>query len=181
MAFALNADPSSATMNCYATVAEADEYFEARYGAFGPDADGALVSWADLDETIKTSLLVTATNTLDGFDFDGQRTVRTQPLKWPRKLVYNDEQVQQVSDVVHPKVKQALFEMAWWKWTESERPATDAELMQLESSKVGPLDYKFKAGAKTVPDAVIDLLKSIGPGVLMNAPGAKTGVRSIVL
>lgn len=181
MAFVLDADPQSATMNCYATVAEADDYFSARYGAFGPDAEGATVAWQDLDEAIKTSLLVTASNVIDTFDFDGQRTVRTQPLKWPRKLVYNDEQVQQPSDVVLPKVKQAVFEMAWWKWTEGERPATDAELMQLKNSKVGPLAYEFKEGVGTVPAIVIDTLKSIGPGVLMNAPGTKMGVRSISL
>lgn len=181
MAFVLDADPQSATMNCYATVAESDDYFAARYGAFGPDAEGATVAWADLDEAIKTALLVTASNVIDTFDFDGQRTVRTQPLKWPRKLVYNEEQVQQPSDVVLPKVKQAVFEMAWWKWTEGERPATDAELMQLKASKQGPLDYTFKEGVGTVPAIVVDTLKSIGPGVLMNAPGTKMGVRSISL
>ena len=172
MAFTFNADPQSASMNSYVTVAEADDYFSAKFGAEG---------WADLEQVTKEALLYEATNILETFQFDGQRTVRTQPLKWPRKLIYNEESVEQPSNVVHPKVKIATFEMAYWKWTEEDRPATDAELEQLESSKIGPLDYTFKKGVSRIPAHVIDILKGIGPGVLISAPGSKQGVRSITL
>ena len=172
MAFTLDSTPTSPTMNCYVSVAEADDYFSAKFGAEG---------WVDLEEATKVALLYGATNTLETFQFDGQRTNRTQPLKWPRKLVYNEESVEQPSNVVHPKVKIATFELAFWKWTEEDRPATDAELFQLKSSKVGPLDYQFKDGFEYIPPHVIDIIKSIGPGILVSAPGSKTGVRSISL
>lgn len=172
MAFVIDSNPLSPTMNCYVSVAEADNYFSAKFGAEG---------WADLEEATKVALLYGATNVLDTFQFDGQRTTRTQPLKWPRKLIYNDESVEQNPQVVHPKVKQATFELAYWKWTEEDRPATDAELFQLKSSSVGPLDYQFKDGFEYIPPHVVDILKSIGPGVLMKAPGSRGGVRSITL
>lgn len=172
MAFILNADPQSASMNCYVTLAEADDYFSAKFGA---------EEWADLEESTKTALLYEATNVLETFQFDGQRTLRTQPLKWPRKLVYNEESVEQPSNVVHPKIKQAAFELAYWKWTEDDRPATDAELEQLKSSKIGPLDYQFKDGISRIPSYIIDIVKGIGPGILISAPGSKQGVRSVVL
>ena len=172
MAFTLDADPISATMNSYATVSEADDYFSAKFGA---------ELWADLELTSKEALLFGATNVLETFQFDGQRTLRTQPLKWPRKLIYNEESVEQASDIVHPKVKQATFELAYWRWTEDERPATDAEIEQLESSKIGPLDYKFRKGYNRIPPHVVDIIKSIGPGVLISAPGSKVGVKSITL
>ena len=172
MAFTFNADPTSASMNSYVTVAEADDYFSAKFGAS---------AWADFDQATKEALLFGATNTLETFQFDGQRTVRTQPLKWPRKLVYNEESVEQPSNVVHPKIKQATFELAYWAWTEEDRPATDAELEQLQSSKVGPLDYTFKSGVSRIPAYIIDLVKSIGPGILISAPGSKQGVKTITL
>lgn len=172
MAFTLNADPQSATMNCYVSVAEADDYFSAKFGAEG---------WADLEEATKVALLYGATNVLETFQFDGQRTNRTQPLKWPRKLVYNEESVEQNAQVVHPRIKIATYELAFWKWTEEDRPATDAELFQLKATKVGPLDYQFKDGFDYIPPHVIDIIKGIGPGILISAPGAKTGVRSISL
>lgn len=172
MAFALNADVLSDQMNCYATVAEADDYFEAKFGA---------EAWAELEEAQKIALIVGATNVLETFNFDGQRARRTQPLKWPRKLIYNDESVEQDSTVVHQKVKQATFELAYWRLTEGDRPATDAELFQLKSSKVGPLDYQFKDGFKYIPPHVVDLIKAIGPGVLRSAPGSGMGATSIAL
>lgn len=172
MAFIIDSNPASPTMNCYVSVAEADDYFSVKFGA---------EAWADLEETTKVALLYGATNSLETFQFDGQRTLRTQPLKWPRKLIYNEESVEQSSNVVHPMVKLATFEMAYWKWTEADRPATDAELFQLKSSKVGPLDYQFRDGFDYVPPHIVDMLKSIGPGVLMKAPGSKGGVRSIAL
>lgn len=173
MAFVIDSNPASPTMNCYVSVAEADDYFSVKFGA--------AEAWAEFTEDEKVALLYGATNALETFQFDGQRTVRTQPLKWPRKLIYNEESVQQPADEVHPKIKIATFEMAFWKWTEDERPATDAELFQLKSSKVGPLDYQFKDGFQYIPPHIVDIIKSIGPGVLISAPGTKIGVRSISL
>jgi hypothetical protein len=159
-------------MNSYAAVAEADDFFAARYGA---------EAWAALDNTVKESLLITATNVLDTFTYGGLRTVRTQPLKWPRQLIYTDEGQLLSALSVPTQVKAALFEMAYWKWTEDERPATDAELQQLKASKVGPLDYTFKEGVALIPAIVLNLIRGIGPGTLISAPGSKSSVSSLTL
>ena len=87
MAFVLDADPASATMNCYVTVAEADDYFEARFDPLDEGEDGNS-AWLGFSDTKKTALLVSASRDLDNFTYGGLPVENVQPMKWPRKNVY---------------------------------------------------------------------------------------------
>ena len=62
MAFTFDASPSSATMNSYATVEFADDYFTGSFKGTG---------WADLDTAVKQGILVQATNFLETFVYAG--------------------------------------------------------------------------------------------------------------
>ena len=60
----------------YATVAQADEYFSAKFGS----------EWANIDEEDKKKLLVTATREIENLCFQGVKIDKEQPLKFPRKI-----------------------------------------------------------------------------------------------
>lgn len=180
MAFVLDADPTSVTMNCYATLAEADDYFAARFDSLDSGDIGTEV-WSGFDEAKKTALLVTASRELDNFTYGGFPVLRGQPMQWPRKSMYDYNSYLYPSNVLPVKVKQACFELAYWRWTEADRAFSDTELQQLESQKLGPVDYVALKGAKTFPTKVIDLLSSIGPGALVATGQSSTSASRISL
>lgn len=181
MAFTLDADPSSATMNCFATLEEADDYFEARFDPLDESDDGNS-AWPEFSEIKKTALLVTASRELDTFTYGGLPTKYTQPMKWPRTNVYGQDGVYLLpGDAIPTKLKEAVFELAYWRWTESDRAFSDTDLQQIESYKAGPVDYKALTGAKTFPVKVVALLNAIGPGAYLGGAGGKVGVTRISL
>lgn len=65
--------------NVYATVEEADLYFSTMFGN----------NWAEIGETQKAQLLITATRMIDRQDFQGVVVDEEQPLKFPR--IINDK------------------------------------------------------------------------------------------
>lgn len=58
----------------YATVEQADEYFQASYGS----------EWENLDDEDKEKLLVTATRSIDKSEYRGKKADEEQPLQFPR-------------------------------------------------------------------------------------------------
>lgn len=58
----------------YATVEQADEYFQASYGS----------EWENLDDDTKEKLLVTATRSIDKSEYRGKKVDEKQPLQFPR-------------------------------------------------------------------------------------------------
>ena len=158
---AITADPTSPDMNAYCDVAFADAYFTFRFGG---------EAWNDgtFTDTQKESLLVRATTTLDTFRYGGYKTSGTQPLKWPRSGLVDDEGYAVANNVVPMRVKQATCEMAYWFWTEEDRFMSDTELRQLDSYKAGPLDVKAKKSPELLPVAALDLIRSMGSGFLLS-------------
>lgn len=165
---AIDASPTSPTMNAYCDLTFADAYFAFRFGA---------EAWTDFDESTKEALIVRATNKLDTLEYGGLKADRNQPLQWPRQLIYDNEGNSYASDVVPTKVKQATCEMAYWLWTEEDRFFSDTDLGQIESYSAGPLDVKAKKGAATWPDEAMTLLRSVGKGTVLgtnSGAGAQT-------
>jgi hypothetical protein len=76
MAVTLDADPTSAGFNCYATVAEADDYFATRLHT--DDWDGAVTS-------TKEKALLWATRLLNSLRWKGVRYSGTQNMEFPRR------------------------------------------------------------------------------------------------
>ena len=58
----------------YATVEEADDYFNASFGS----------SWDNIDYSDKEKLLISATRSIDRVEYRGQKVEETQPLEFPR-------------------------------------------------------------------------------------------------
>lgn len=170
MAFTLDADPQSATMNCYLTLEDADDYFSARWDYYDSENGGSGVdAWASFDETKKTALLVTATRIMEGWRYVGLKTIRTQPLLWPRQLVYDWEANPYPTNVVPMKVKWAACEVAYWLWNETERMMDDWTADQLLSMSIGPLDLQRDPKYKKMNLRAFDLLNAMGPSVLYSA------------
>lgn len=172
MAFTFDADPVSATMNSYVSVEDADDFFASKY--IPADAD----QWLELDLAVKEALLCSATRVLNTFVYGGLRSVRTQPLQWPRSGMYNDEGYAWPSTVVATPIKQATCEQAYWMWTEGTRVLDDTTLQQVDSFKAGPLDVKIKKDALVnISRDALALINSMGQGTLIStgqAGGAKT-------
>ena len=76
MALTLDADPNSATFNCFITLADAELYHEARL--FN-------TNWTGATTGNKEAALVWATRQLGTLKWRGVRTVGTQNLELPRK------------------------------------------------------------------------------------------------
>lgn len=157
MAFVLDANPSSPTMNSYVTRAEADDYFAGNFTA--------MTAWSALEDAQKDAALRQASLKLDTLNYSGLKTSSTQPMAMPRTGVIDREGNTYPSNVVIPKVKYAACEMAYWIISEEDRYFSDQDMQQVDSFKVGPLTAKKDTGATLeLPLSVQDLLDSVGPG-----------------
>lgn len=91
--------------NSYATVAEADAYFEDRL-----DAN----AWANADATRKAQALVTATASVDSLDWGGTAVSESQKLSFPREGYYLDPKLgyDVVFGEANSRVLAAVYELA---------------------------------------------------------------------
>jgi hypothetical protein len=169
MAFQLDATPSGSTANSYVDQSSADDYFSGRFGA---DA------WFAFTDAQKQQLLVSATRIIDTCIFGGFKAIPLQPLQWPRRNVFNREGRPIFG--MPAKLLEATYELAKWIWEEPDRMLSDNELMQIDTYKVGPLDVKFTGEKYIFPIKVDQLLKAIGPNIVLTTVGngnASTNVR----
>ncbi len=134
--------------NSYASVEEADQYLNVKYGS----------NWSTYDEDKKKLLLVNATREIDKREYQGVKVDEKQPLKFPRVIagVQTDENL----------VKQACIELAdGLALTSSGTGGGTTNLQAIKSMKVGDTDIEFKDDAVLLDpvqaaDSIIDdLLK----------------------
>ena len=160
MAFQLDATISGPSANSYLDIDDADTYFGGRFGA---DA------WFAFTDAQKQQLLASATKTIDTCIFSGFKHLKEQALQWPRYSIFDREGYPLTG--IPAKLMEATCELAMWIWQEPDRILSDNELMQIDNYKVGPLDVKFNATKMIVPVKVEQLLKAIGPNVLLTSVG----------
>ena len=79
--------------NSYLNLTDANTYFEFALGA---------TDWSNATDATKQSALVTATRMADRKDWQGDKTVTTQPLEWPRTGVV-DKDGESVSTTTLPQ------------------------------------------------------------------------------
>ena len=85
MAIVLDADPNSATFNCYSTLADALDYHSTRLHN---------EAWTNSGSNDKNKALIWATRQLNTMKWRGVRTVGTQNLEFPRRgLSYYESDV----------------------------------------------------------------------------------------
>ena len=168
MAFTFDSTSGGPSANSYLSVAEANDYFGGRFGAD---------EWGNFSDTQKKQLLSTATKKLDAASFGGLRKTKTQALAWPRTMVL-DQDGYSIADIP-TKLKEATCEMAYWIWTESDRILSDTEILQVDSYNVGPINVSVNQQRIVFPPNVENLLKSIGPNVLVSTKNKGSGQVSI--
>lgn len=165
MAFTFDSTSAASTSNSYLSVAEADDYFA---GRFGGD------KWSTFSSAQKQQLLVTSSKQLDTASFGGRRSKQIQSLQWPRFGLSDYDGYNILDTVIPSKIKEAVCEMAYWIWTEDDRILSDTEIQQVDSYKVGPIDVAVNKERIIFPIKVEELIKSIGPGVLVDLSTSKT-------
>ena len=107
MAFTLTVEDGSivAGANSYASIADADDYF-----------DGRLYSglWTETDDAKKAQALAWSTQILDErLAWRGAPVSTTQPLRWPRAGVLSpDRDTTEAEDAIPVRVQRAVFELA---------------------------------------------------------------------
>lgn len=128
--------------NSYASVEEADEYLNVKYGS----------NWSTYDDDKKALLLINATREIDKRDYQGVKVDKEQPLKFPRLIdnVPTDDKL----------VKQACIELADGLALASAGSSEAAKLQAIKSMKVGDTDIEFK------DDAVLVDLTQVANGVI---------------
>ncbi len=174
MPVTLDATPGALTANSYATVIEAEAYFDTRVLVSG---------WEDADS--KDVLLMMATRTIDallsprrtfyppiggkaGYYVNRPTWTGTRPatnlskLAWPRSGMFDRNGVA-ISELVIPQeLKDAVAEFAGALGTKDTTLDNDTVVQGITSIKAGPVALTFAEGAamlsKVLPEAVLDLL-----------------------
>lgn len=153
----LTATVGSASSNAYATVSDADTYFDERLQAS---------EWTSGATDDKERALIMATRRIDQEKFEGTQDTEGQALKWPRSGARDDDDVEYSSDSIPGIIKQATYELALHLLNEN-AGSTDylapTGLEQFERAKVGPMDVTIRSGfdAGELPDNVRRLLRPV--------------------
>lgn len=130
MTLVLDATPKGVSANSYATLTEADAYFEGRMDA---------ANWAGATETQKTLALVAATARLEQEHYIGVLTDSAQRLKWPRRWVPREDVGDYYDAEVIPRpVKEAMYEVAL-AFRDTAGLLTDTGLEPYDEVEIGPL------------------------------------------
>lgn len=154
---ALTATLGASNANSYVTVEEANAYFEDRMHAS---------SWDELDEEVKSSLLVTSSQMLDWYvKWKGLKATSTQSMAWPRTDVILPDGSEIDDDVLPLEVKTASFEQAFSNM-EADRMADDplAGIGQLQAGSLmikAGAEKPNQTNAQAVPDNVQRILKDL--------------------
>jgi hypothetical protein len=158
MALALKAEPGESDSNTYATLAQAESFFERRIHA---DV------WTAADDDVKKAALVWATRLLDeNVDWFGYPVYEDQKLRFPRTGL-SDVDGNLVDDTVIPQfLVEAVAEFAFHLIGEDRTLETNRDLIGLKRVKVDVLsittDTSPTAVKPIVPLSVWSMIKFYG-------------------
>lgn len=140
MAIIINASPGSATANSYATLADANTYFEGHVAG---------AAWALKTEDERNRALAQATRMLDAYvTWRGSRASTGQALAWPRSgLAYPDTGLSVASGVIPTELARATFEQARALLAANREDELAATQQGLEALTAGPVELRFRPGA----------------------------------
>lgn len=141
--------------NSYATIAESNTFLALNVNA------GAY--WEDLDEDIKTQVLIMATAYLDQLVYwYGQKTVPASALRWPRENVKDLDGILIGENVIPQNLKRATVDLAYSLSKEDRFAESDS--IGVSEMKVDVIELKFdKNDVKyPFPPTVLTWLKGLG-------------------
>lgn len=155
MAAAIDATIGGASANSYATVAQADAYFDERVPAVS--------SWSAATADEKIRALIQATRRLDILDWIGWRVADSQALRWPRNgvAVQDGDDHYQNNEIPVP-LQHATFEQAEvFLAAGSTDTAANVGLEGFDKIKVGPIELEINHadGTGELTDHVDRLLR----------------------
>jgi len=169
MAQVFNSDAGEATSNSYATLAEANQYIENRYGT-----GSTWTTWDALTDAQKQEKLILGCDYIEQKYSEnwntGYRQVTTQRLSWPRHDAYYYESYTyfQITDVPQ-EVKEAQIE-ATVELISNETDLLPSYDRSTKSEKVGSLEVVYMDSAgnlKTFPKVVGRLRRLLTSGMRM--------------
>lgn len=168
----LVATPGSASANVYPTLAEANQYHL--------DRPPVGTTWASATDDQKNAAILWATILMDRlWVWTGYPTDALQALLWPRQGMIKTNGWEYVPDNVIPiELKQATSEYARQLLVSDRAGDSDIETLGITSVRAGSVALTFKDSvfAKTVPDAVFNLI----PNAWGYPKGRVTGVRDLI-
>jgi len=141
-------------VNSFATVEEADAYFEDRLD---------VAAWDDAAEELKAKALVTATSVLNQLDWSGIAVSETQALAFPRKeLSYLDSKLGyytvMASDSVPNMVVRATLELAYHLLNNDGLLDSSGSV---RSIVVGPIQLEMISSPSVIPKTVSKLVRPL--------------------
>jgi hypothetical protein len=140
-------------VNSYATVTEADEYFNTRLD---------VAAWTLANDLTKASALVTATQILDAKSWGGFAPSAAQSLAFPRTLSYYEPKLGIIvalsSTVVPSRITEACFEIAYHLLNND---GVLDDVSEVESLKIGPIELKGIRSASSISSIASALIKPL--------------------
>ena len=171
MAATIDATLQGASSNSYATLADANAYFETT-----PDE----ATWSDKTDDQKNRAIISATRYIDGFEFYGDRCTTTQALKWPRKE-FKADGVEIDCTFIPDEIKIATFELARALANEPNAlTGTKGTDGTYEEVKLGDLEVKYST--KTQTPGMVNNILDIYPWLQsMLVPYCRTGASNYAI
>jgi len=157
MAFTFDSTIGGTSTNSYASVSEADEYF-----------DSFLYSddWDNQSATRKEKLLTMAWRSIDSQNFYGQKTNLSQNAEFPRYNLTDWDGQYITQSTIPQELKDAQCELANYLLENDQRYTGDgSETTNTESYNAGGISVKFRDVVlkDNLPNRVVELLRKIGP------------------
>lgn len=150
MAITIIATAGSSDANSYITLADAETYFESRYGS---DA------WDNATDDNKKALLVNATRLLDqSFSWTGEKATTTQSLRFPRNYVYNCDGELLDSDTIPTAIENATCEMVLFIAGNSGQSTNN----EYKKAKVGSLEVEYRDNITPEELVSSDVSRAVG-------------------
>lgn len=171
---ALDSTIKGTTTNSYASVAEADTYFE--LNIFNS-------LWTQLSNTEKEQFLVFASSRIDSELFLGTPTERTQSLQMPRKGILDIDEMYWLDENTYPAhFTMAVLELVieYIKEYKSESPTfSKSDMERMSDVTMGPLKGSLrKTSEYSLPDIVKRHLRAVGHNFWISGSPFKEVIRT---
>jgi len=160
MVDSINATPSSASANSYATAAQLATYNANHIAAATSDVYDS----ATTDQRAQAAIM--ATRLLDEWvDWSGAKATKTQALRWPRYGVLDRDGYQFDGDSIPKFLYTATAELVRLLLTNGD-PTADPETLGFSNLKVGPLELTVDVNDRdrygSIPDSVRAMIEPYG-------------------
>jgi len=159
MALVLIETAGATNANTYASLIEAEAYFETRLHK---------TAWTSSIAGTKNIALAWATSLLDELvAWVGHQSTETQALRWPRELVWDIEGYKLSPTTIPTFLKNATAEYALHLIGSDLTLGTNTDLMGFEFMKVGPIEIKVDKYTKKpiLPQSVQTIIRQYSQAV----------------